>query len=170
MKLVAAVVILTVLPAIATPEDLLVLPPGIRVRVRSSDAGIVTGRIHAADAQAISIEGKGGRIEHIPREAVRQLEIGSFGRGHRKIGAVFGALAGSFGLAALSAVTAPEDCPHGCGYQTLLAFMVGGAAGGWGGSALGSRLTTERWMTIPLDRVRPAPSSAPVALRISFLF
>lgn len=151
----------------ASAQDAATLPPGLRVRVTNASGARLTGRIHASDAETLTVAGPRGRFVQVPRADVARLEVG-FGRSYAVQGAVAGGLLGLG--AGLAIDTADTD---GCGCRALVVSPFTAMAGTGVGYLIGKFIRPARWSDVPLDRVRVNVARLPGnggAVRISFAF
>ena len=161
-------------------QDLPWLTPGQRVRVTAPDAGmartvarlvaftpesLVVARVPSGHPRADSLAD--ARRTAIPLGSVTALDAGAGRRGHTVLGIVIGgAVAGAAG-AAYGYSQGNNDpaanflCDYifPCGPRTAAGKAawygaLGALYGGVLGGIVGSLVRTERWVPVPLDRVR----------------
>ncbi len=136
--------------------------PGARVRV--SAPSIVNkrlvGTVVALKVDTLVVDAKGRRGPlALPLAFVTGLEVSRGRKSNVGKGAGLGFLAGAFGGAILGLVTY-EECTGFCpvdpgagGTALILAVVLGGVGAGLG-AVIGAVIPSERWETVPLDRIR----------------
>lgn len=135
------------------------LPVGSRTRIQLASAvEPVVGVLRALDAAKVTLEVAGGGLVQTALVDVQSIEVWTARR--RKIGkrALFGALIGSAGLAALGSASGDdsEERVYGVAYG-----LVFGAVGGATVGALsGVFVNTGGWTTVPLPTVQQAALAA----------
>ncbi len=104
------------------------------------------------DADTLVMES--GNIFALPLESVTTLEVSAGRRSQTGLGAGIGALIG----AVIGAVGGAAGCtgggfvsPGGCAFAGGLVFGIGGALLG---AVVGTATKTDRWVAVPLDRLR----------------
>lgn len=125
--------------------------PGVRVRVTTATGHAnVTGSLLTLDENTITVVDDGQPIK-VPRALVTQLEV-SMGRTQRHV--LAGLLIGAAGGAIVGATHSPcvdtEPCQTTQGQ--FVAMSVAATAAG--GAVIGYLWKSERWVGMPLDRVR----------------
>lgn len=145
------------------------LAPGVRARVSTVDGRAVTGSIVQAGADTLRVAPTSGPLVVVTLASLERIAV-SVGEGPSTgRGAWLGAAGGALGFGLLAAVLWEEPTCRGSlgGCQgfglsdgssrtgdVLLNAVVGAVVGTVVGAFVGSRVHTERWMGVPLDRVR----------------
>ena len=151
--------VLTTVPVFAQSPTSLSSAPGSsfdqqRVRVTTSDAAQtqLTGTIVAMDEKTLTIINRGGKQVTIPRERVARLDV-SVGRKRNALGGFLtGAAIGTVLGAAAAACKPGQFCPSPLPPAAVAA--VSGAFFGGIGAAVGHSVKTDKWVKMPLERVR----------------
>lgn len=146
--------------------------PGDRVRVTAPTA--VSGRFVgtvmeiSADTCVLAVEGRAEPLT-LPLASVTKLEVSRSRRSHYGKGALTGLAVGAAAGAILGAVTFSGSClleSQPCPVAGAAVGAVGlGLAGALVGAAVVGVTETDRWETVPLDRIRV--SLTPDGLRVS---
>lgn len=147
--------------AAAVAQEPAPVHPGQRVRVRSTvaHAPVLTGAVESIgrDTMIVRHEDGAGVATAIPLSSVAQLQV-SQGRHSKWVtGLLIGAGVGAVAGAIIGAATYDEDDPFfSAGENALAAALLFTPIGGLAGAIIGLQVKTERWESVPLDRVRPA--------------
>ena len=179
MVTLAAAVLAAAAVAVADTPPSAVVAIGEKVRVTTrTGRDDRTGVVMAADAQSLTVSlGSGKPPVRIPLASVRKLEVARGRRTAVKEGAISGGLVGLvLGVLAVHTVSHAlcenaTDCdasPQGYGIGAG-AFAAGGAGLG---ALVGLAIKTDRWETVPVDRVGvaigPVPAGAGVQVSVGW--
>lgn len=143
-------------------EQATTLDPGSRVRLSwTGGRGTrLTGAVQMTDEKVLWIVTDDQEVVRVPREQVTRLEIASGRKGHAGKGFLTGALAGALmGGLLMAGSSEPLFCfGSGCGPPTTrekLAFVgFTTLASGGIGAGIGALIRSDRWLEVPLGRVR----------------
>jgi hypothetical protein len=156
------------------------IQPGQRVRITSSDHGMLvrtgTALYSRGDSLGVRLEGSDSTTV-LPMSRVDKLEMSRGSRRHALHGLGIGVLLGTvMGMS----VTSDSECEWGPGacvveeVSKVGAIVAGSIAFGLVGTGIGALIKTERWTTVPLgnSRVgfRAMPSRNGVTLAGEFRF
>jgi hypothetical protein len=139
--------------------------PGQRVRVRSTIAHApeLTGVVETVRPDTLMVrDGDRGVATAVPLSSIDRLQV-SQGR-HSKwlTGLVVGAGVGAVTGAIIGAATHKEnDILFSTGDNAVLGAVVFTPVGALTGTVIGLLVKTERWQTVPLDRVSPSVAPGP---------
>ncbi len=142
---------------------------GDRVRVTAPNERVVgTFTVLKPDTLVVSVE---SRRLAIPFASVTSLEVSRGQKSKSGKGALIGLGAG----AAAGVVTALVGCAdNSCDDVTGLVVLIFGAGGALGGvligAVIGSFIQTDRWETVPLDRIRVSLTPRGGGLEVSAKF
>lgn len=163
-----------------------VLRPGtpVRVTVPCSDAsraatgherrcrmeGTLEGTV--GDSLAIS---HAGTTTSYSRDAVRALEVRDGTRSHWMLGAGAGLAAGTLGMVAvLNSGGSTASCDGSANQDALSSgeclglYALGGVGGAGLGALVGSLIRTDRWRTVPLERLSVGPRTTAAGGGVAF--
>jgi hypothetical protein len=182
----AGVMSLGLAVALAAPcpaQDPSPLGPGVRVRlsvVASRD--LLKGTVQALDDDVLSVISDDHQLVKIPRASITRLETGWGRKGNARKGLIIGGLIG-VGGGLLVCATDDDDffddfddntnlstC-DGAGEWIAVPLLTGAAYGGIG-ALIGHFIKSDRWVELPLDKVRVSigPSRRGLGLSLSVLF
>lgn len=145
------------IPNAAAVAQTAALHTGQRVRVTSAVEAtpVWTGVIEAIDADTLHLRhaGKAGdTVANIPMASIARVEV-SRGRHSRWLtGLAIGMGAGAAGGAILGA-SSEDDLLFSSGDKAMIGAVGFGVLGGAVGVVAGALTKTERWETVPVDRV-----------------
>lgn len=144
-------------PAASSPAGSLPVMPGSRVRLSASTmvSPLVANFLEMRGDTAVFIEAIAGRgIWTFTLDQIQQLERSDgdkrFNRGPMVQYGAIGAGAGLLAIWGITGILSPSDSTRK--YDRTASAAVGLALGGAIGTFLGSRVTRERWMHVPLPR------------------
>jgi hypothetical protein len=147
-----------VAPSAAVAQEPTPVQPGQRVRVRSllAHRPVVTGAVESIGRDTLVVRPEAGAAAAIPLSSIARLEV-SRGRHSRWLtGLVVGAGAGAVTGAIIGAATHDEDdWLFSAGENAVLGAVLFTPIGALTGTVIGLLVKTERWKSVPLDRVRP---------------
>ncbi len=158
--LVAAVGLSCIAYSDALAQAAAALREGQRVRVTSSveRTPVMTGVIGAVGADTILLRHKdraGDSVAtSIPLSSIARLQVSSGRHSRWLTGLLVGLGAGAASGAIIGVATGDGDDPLlGPGHYALMGAVVCAPVGGIVGVVIGALTKTERWQTVPLDRV-----------------
>ena len=103
------------------------------------------------NADALVMESNGDTLT-VPQDSMTTLEVGMGRRSQAGVGAGIGGLTGAVIGATVSLATCDGFFPpHVC---ALVGGLVFGAGGALVGAIVGANKKTERWVSVPLNRLR----------------
>jgi hypothetical protein len=156
------------------------LGPGVRVRV--SAAGTqdrLEGTVQSLDDSALSVISDDHQLVKIPRSTITRLETGWGRKGNAKKGFIIGGLVGvGGGLLVCAASGDPDyhddfdfDQCDGAGEWIGVSLLSGAVYGGIG-ALIGHFIKSDRWVEMPIQKVRvgvgPAKQGLGIALSVRF--
>jgi hypothetical protein len=165
----------------AAAEDPQPLGPGVRVRIAvATSRDRLKGTVQALDESVLSVISDDHELIRVPRSSITGLETGWGRRGNAKRGLVIGGLVGvGVGLLVCgvdetyrhdSDRISEDTACHG-GEWVAFPLLTGVAYGGLG-ALIGHFIKTDRWVEVPLDRVKvslgPAPAGVGLSLSVRF--
>jgi len=137
------------------------LRPGQRVRVQSAivNTPVVTGAVEAIRPDTLVVRpedgASGGVATAIPLSSIARLQV-SQGRHSKWVtGLVVGLGIGVGGGAILGATTCEGDFLFTTGDCAVMGATLFGAVGAVSGTVVGLLTKSERWESVPVNRVRP---------------
>ena len=134
------------------------LERGARITLRLSGGETVTGRLAAAEADHLSLRGRGG-IRAIPRGEIREVRRAGRSPFRKLAGLVLGAVGGAvIGSLTGAALTQCRDCE----YPGFVGFVFGFLIGAVGGALSGLVLAAKGEGAL-VYRAEPPPSAAAAA-------
>jgi hypothetical protein len=162
----------------AQAEEPLPIGPGVRVRIAVATArDRLKGTVQALDDRFLSVISDDHQLVQVPRSSITALETGWGRRGNARKGLWIGAIVGaSGGLLACAASTDEEDWPFDggdgvCNDGDWVAVpAVAAAVYGGIGALIGHFIKTDRWMQVPLDKVRVSLTTPPRGLGVAISF
>jgi hypothetical protein len=168
----------------AAAEEPTTLAPGVRVRVSVAGSGErLKGTVQSLEPGTLSVIGDDRHPVKIPRANITRLETGWGRHGNAKKGFFIG---GAFGLAGglLACATVGSRSEYGgllddpefancdtTGERVAVPLATGVVWGGLG-ALIGSLVKSERWVEMPIDRLRVSvgPSSRGWGMAVSVRF
>jgi hypothetical protein len=166
----------------AAAQDAGSLGPGVRVRLSvASSRDRLQGTVQALDQATLSVISDDHQLVKVPRDSITRLETGWGRRGNARRGLAIGAVFGA-GLGLLICAADESDwgldphrdygssC-HGGGEWVALPLVSGAAYGGIG-ALIGHFIKSDRWVEVPMERVRVSlgPSARGLGVAISLRF
>ena len=165
--------------AVATGNAAPFASPGAGEKVRVTTLrgrNLQTGVVVESDAEFLTVSlGSGRSPVRIPLGSIERLEVARGRRMAAKEGALWGGVVGAVlgGLAAAGIGEAMCENATNCGTSAegyLVGIGIFGAAGAGVGALTGLAFKTDRWVRVPIDRVRvgikPVPSGAGVQVSL----
>jgi hypothetical protein len=175
MRLAACLIVaLAVSPARAVAaQDTTDLRPGTRVRVTTSDE-IYEGSLlpRQDDSFRLQVPGESAPIA-VPRSAITEIAVSAGRHSNAAAGATVGFLAGAAGGVILFQAYNHCDgffCGPYTGGTVALGAMLSGATGALVGALIGSSITSERWVQLPLNRIHVTLGHGGPGVALSFTF
>jgi hypothetical protein len=163
MRITLIFFVLASLPTSSRADEFPWLDPGVRVRVTVTDPGSLpfVGTLEALRDKSLLLQ-LGERSQAIPMAAIRRVEV-SRGRRPSARWTALGAFGGgTVGALAGGCLANKDDYGVACGGQDDTKYVIGGIVGGLAGGALGAWLgKSERWESVPLERVRSSRRDGP---------
>jgi len=171
--------------ALAAPgaaQDPPSLGPGIRVRLAvTASRDLLKGTVQALDRDVLSVISDDHQLVKVPRASITRLETGWGRKGNARKGLVIGGLIG-VGGGLLVCGTDDDNFFEGLNDSTNLSTCDGGewvalplltgAVYGGVGALIGHFIKSDRWVELPLDKVRMSvgPSRHGLGLSLSVRF
>jgi hypothetical protein len=167
----------------AAAQDAAALGPGVRVRLAvTSSRDLLKGTVQALDPDVLAVISDDHQLVKVPRASITRLETGWGRKGNARKGLIIGGLIG-VGGGLLVCGTDDDDFFEGFRYDSTnldtcdggewvaLPLLVGAAYGGVG-ALIGHFIKSDRWVEVPLARVRmslgPARHGLGLSLSLSF--
>ena len=155
--------------------------PGVRVRIAvATSRDRLKGTVQGLDERFLSVISDDHQLVQVPRSSITALETGWGRRGNARKGLVIGAISGAAGgLLACAASAGGDDWPFDDDHDSVCndgdwvaVPAVAAAVYGGIGALIGHFIKTDRWMEVPLDKVRVSLTTPAggVGLAISFGF
>jgi hypothetical protein len=157
----------------AAAQDASPLGPGVRVRVSVAASGDrLKGTVQAVDQDLLSVISDDHQLVKIPRSNITRLETGWGRKGNARKGFIIGGLIGVGAGLIACAVSEENDFDdfddfhyhdyEGCeGAEWAGIPIAAGAVYGGLGALIGHFIKSERWVEMPIDKVRLAVGPAP---------
>jgi len=180
----AGVMSLGLAVALAAPcaaQDPSPLGPGVRVRLSvAASRDLLKGTVQALDQRVLSVISDDHQLVQVPRASITRIETGWGRKGNARKGLIIGGLIG-VGGGLLVCGTDDEhpfdgrgtnlDTCDGAGEWITLPLLTGAAYGGLG-ALIGHFIKSDRWVELPLDKVRMSvgPSRRGLGLSLSVSF
>ena len=169
------------IPAVA--QDAAALGPGVRVRLAvSASRDLLKGTVQALDPDVLAVISDDHQLVKVPRASITRLETGWGRKGNARKGLIIGGLIG-VGGGLLVCGTDDDNFFEGLPYDSTnlstcdggewvaLPLLVGAAYGGIG-ALIGHFVKSDRWVEVPLAKVRmsvgPVPRGLGVSLSVRF--
>jgi hypothetical protein len=164
----------------AAAQDPQPLGPGVRVRISvAASKERLKGTVQALEPSVLAVISDDHQLVRVPRSTITRLETGWGRRGNARKGLLIGGAVGVTGgllACGLSDDDWPfedEDFGEACdGGDWVAVPLLAGAVYGGIGALIGHFIKTDRWVEVPLDRVKvslgPAPAGLGLALSIRF--
>lgn len=134
-------------------------PIAVRNRIRLLAATVVQGQVEGTlvemDEESLLVSRDGRTPVRVPRPAITRLEVSTGRHGQALKGMIIGAGVGA--LTYQTTVSGGGDCQNAVGLCTTSigqAAAVGIVAGGLVGSLIGALHQTDRWSSVPLEKLR----------------
>ena len=178
----AALLAVVLLPAPSHAQVGPPLQPGQRLRVTAMApgrfSGVIEGQLLKIGADSISLaDSDGPAVTELPTSSITRVEVSSGRRRHTKLGLLIGAgagiLAGALvwsGLSEVGCGTEGEpftDCPRDPAGGAVTFAVSAGL-----GALTGALIQTDRWVDVPVSRLRvslaPARSSRGIAMGLTW--
>jgi hypothetical protein len=173
---------LAILPAArpAAAQDPQPIGPGVRVRIAASGSKErLKGTVQSLDQGVLAVISDDHQLVRVPRATITSLETGWGRKGNAKKGFIIGAAIGVAG-GLLVCAASDEEWPFdesgvnsSCdgGEWVGIPLLAGGTYGGIG-ALIGHFIKSDRWIEVPLDRVKvslgPAREGLGLALSVRF--
>lgn len=153
-----AALVLAAIPSVARGQDPPVpLDSHVRATVEpdeKEDRLRYVGRLAGWEAASLRVEEPKLGLITIPRNQLASLEVQRGEKKHTLAGALIGAAAGAaIGFAIGSSLDDDFCWPCSVAFTTPVGAVVGGGAG----ALVGSRIRTDRWEPVPVDRPAAGP-------------
>jgi hypothetical protein len=167
----AAAGLATILSTPAAAQDPSPLGPGVRVRVSvAASKDRLEGTVQSIDQAMLSVISNDHQLVKIPRSDITRLETGWGRKGNARKGFIIGGLIGVGGgllACGVSEETYYEDFRDefdydGCEGGEWVGFpLAAGAVWGGIGALIGHFIKSDRWVEMPIDKVRLAVGPSP---------
>jgi hypothetical protein len=164
----------------AAAQDPQPIGPGVRVRIAASGSKErLKGTVQSLDQSVLAVISDDHQLVRVPRSTITSLETGWGRKGNAKKGFIIG---GAIGVAGglLTCAVSDDDWPfeddtinsscEGADWVGI-PLLAGGVYGGVG-ALIGHFIKSDRWVEVPLDRLKlsvgPARAGLGVALSVRF--
>jgi hypothetical protein len=150
---------------LAPPPAPPTLTAGAKVRLRAPATGKVQGIVIGMDEASLHVRTDDGPVK-VRRDEITRIEVGA-GRRRRTVKGLLIGAAMTGASAAMGGGCSPGGCSSGSDHAA-----AGIAAGATIGAAVGYLVKSERWTSLPVERVRVgvAPNRHGVVLSLSVRF
>lgn len=166
------------LAAPGTAQEAATLGPGVRVRLAvTSSRDLLKGTVQALDADILSVISNDHQLVKVPRASITRLETGWGRKGNARKGLIIGGLIGVGGGLLVcgtdddSFFEGLNDDPTNLstcdgGEWVALPLLTSAVYGGLG-ALIGHFIKSDRWVELPLDKVRVSVGPARRGLGLS---
>ena len=145
----------------AAAQDTPPIAVGERVRVSTASGATYVGLVGMVTSAVIEVQDEEGSRSSVPLSTVRRLEVSRGQKSNASAGAFIGFVTGAITGALIggSLGDAPpifggETSPLSAEKKAFIGFLLGGAGGAIIGKLIGEAVHSDRWVEVPLERLR----------------